>query len=289
MERRLRWDLARVCCSLLAALCALRWAAAEASSGRSWLKAYGYLLPSESRMSALHSGKAMQSAVATMQQFYGIPVTGVLDQTTIEWMKKPRCGVPDHPHISHSRRNKRYALTGQKWRQKHITYSVHNHTPKVGELDTRRAIRQAFDVWQRVTPLTFEEVPYHEVKSDRKEADIMIFFASGFHGDSSPFDGEGGFLAHAYFPGPGIGGDTHFDSDEPWTLGNSNHDGNDLFLVAVHELGHALGLEHSNDPSAIMAPFYQYMETHNFKLPQDDLQGIQKIYGHLGIQMVSNT
>lgn len=106
--------------------------------------------------------------------------------------------------------------------------SIKNITPKVGLEDTHNAIKRAFDVWQTVTPLRFDAIPYSTLESRNRDVEITIIFASGFHGDSSPFDGEGGFLAHAYFPGPGIGGDTHFDSDEPWTLGNPNHDGENV-------------------------------------------------------------
>lgn len=50
-------------------------------------------------------------------------------------------------------------------------------------------------------------------------------------------------------------------------------------MVAAHELGHALGLAHSQVPTALMYPTYQYVNTVGYELPNDDRQGVQAIYG----------
>jgi predicted Zn-dependent protease len=99
----------------------------------------------------------------------------------------------------------------------------------------------------------------------------MIKFAQGAHGDSSPFDGPGRVLAHGFYPPPNNGllaGDIHFDEGETW---------NKLFLqaVALHEIGHSLGFQHSTDTGAVMYPFFV---AGRVTLQTDDLAGLRRLY-----------
>ncbi|KAL6287963.1 hypothetical protein ACE6H2_012353 [Prunus campanulata] len=99
-----------------------------------------------------------------------------------------------------------------------------------------------------------------------------ISFGSGEHGDGRPFDGPGGVLAHAYAP---TNGRFHYDADETWVVG-AVPGGMDLETVALHEIGHLLGLERSSVEGAVMLPGIRAGFTQS--LHADDIQGIKALY-----------
>ncbi|XP_008824657.2 stromelysin-2-like, partial [Nannospalax galili] len=145
--------------------------------------------------------------IQEMQKFLGLKVTGKLDSSTVEVMHKPRCGVPDVGGFS--------TFPGTpKWRKNKLTYRIVNYTLDLPREAVDSAIEKALKVWEEVTPLSFSRIY-------EGEADIMVSFEVGAHGDFHYFDGPGHILAHAYPPGPGFYGDVHFDDDEKWTQGTS--------------------------------------------------------------------
>jgi len=68
------------------------------------------------------------------------------------------------------------------------------------------------------------------------------------------------------------------DFDAHGKFGFCKNSGYSLLLVAAHEFGHSLGLDHSRQQSALMYPTYSFVDNFN-KLPQDDINGAQSLYG----------
>ncbi|CAI9152736.1 unnamed protein product [Rangifer tarandus platyrhynchus] len=228
-----------------------------------YLQNYYSLEVGTSRFERQRNHGSMIEKLKQMQEFFGLKVTGKIDADTLDIVRKPRCGVPDV--------SSQDELTpgNPRWQSTHLTYRVENYTPDLSRADMEQAVEKAFQLWSSASPLTFTKV-------SEGQADIMISFVRGDHGDNSPFDGPDGILAHAFQPGPGIGGDVHFDAEETWTKTPENYN---LFPVAAHEFGHSLGLAHSSDPGALMYPNYAFSDPSTYRLHQDDINGIQAIYG----------
>ena len=155
-----------------------------------------------------------------------------------------------------------FSLEGAKWGSPElgtaggtVTWAVDD---SISQADLQ-SINAAFAEWSEVANVQFQQV------SSTADADI------DFSGDGA-IDGAGnvlGVAGYSFSGGQLQSADIQFDSAD-------NLSGSEFSLVAIHEIGHAIGLGHFNDDPAVMN------STANFSLTglaQSDIDGIVALYG----------
>jgi hypothetical protein len=233
-----------------------------------YLTRFGYL-----RSGAFVHGmldEKTSEALSKYQDFHGLQKSRLFDNTTRDEMTKPRCGLPDIT-------NDLGFETKCPWKKRELSYAFKNGTNDISNQLTFQAVRSAFGTWAMTVPVTFIEVDYnsnHDIEIEWRDASDPDFGDSGM---------RGGILAHADWP-PGCDYVTqvlpkplHFDdSENQWVIGRAN-DAFDVETVALHEIGHLLGLKHSPVRGSVM---YDTCDP-NFilrVLQPDDILGIKSLY-----------
>ncbi len=165
--------------------------------------------------------------------------------------------------------NAKAFLSCARWDQSVVTWWLEPHLDSQTRETLEREASRAFSSWDAVCGLTFAR------SGTRFRADVVITFEQGVHGDSQEGDGapllpEGSSLGHAFFPCTDRRGQIHLRRDGDWSNAEV------FFGTLLHEIGHALGLEHTLGAEDVM---YFVCDGTRAVLSGNDIDAIQQLYG----------
>ena len=135
----------------------------ELSRAIRFLERYGYISNTEDTTdneTADELSDSVKDAIVKFQTNYGLEETGLLDEATIEGMKKPRCTVKD---VERSKDRLLNYKLDSKWEKNKLTWKITKYPSRnVSENECRKTIFQALTMWQNQADLEFSETENYE-------------------------------------------------------------------------------------------------------------------------------
>ena len=219
----------------------------------SYLVGYAYV-------DASASPKMIGDAIRTLQNQAGVVVDGIPGKRTEAATRLPRCG-----------NREAFRFGAAKWARRELTYSATSYVDGITIPEQDAIFAAGCAAWSDVCGIKFRAV------DDPGLADLVLSVSAKRFED---FGRRHGVLAWAEMPGSADWENQlriKFDDAEIWRSGRDKP-GTALLNVWTHELGHAIGLDHSNHSGALMAPFYAPDVAR--PVEPDDKSRAQNLYGN---------
>jgi hypothetical protein len=170
-----------------------------------------------------------------------------------------------------------YQISGQYWSVSELKYFFVNGCEGLSQAEVESAFLAAFNSWSQAVPFTFTQV------YNSNEANIKIKFATVDEIESTNANTDA--IAVSFFPQQNCSG-LMLINDGYWDFSNIHPTQSgywDLQATALHELGHILGLCHSNNNVTVMyfgfEPSSSKRSLHAF-----DIEGINVIYDRVAVK-----
>ena len=236
----------------------------------------------------------LEEALEKLQDGYGLPVTGRLDAPTRALMRLPRCAHPDHyapppaampvaaavdeepsadgPLVpgdlqSAPAEHSEYKLFPNSLTITDLRYGIGSYSTDTSNKIQRQELIAAMSTWSAVAPVVFTSRATHDVTFNFVQGNLD---AAAYANDSPPNcdQNPGVFSCKANID--------FNDKSFVWGYGNGNTV-NDIQTHALHQIGHALGLDHSSDSNAVMYGAFAPGLVRRSLAP-DDINGISALY-----------
>jgi len=200
-------------------------------------------------------GPITEAAIKAFQKKYKLDIDGVAGPQTKGMMKTPRFDNHDdfEPDVANYEKGS------------NVTYWVGVQPGYMNRDEMMKELLDCLGQWGAACGITFTPT------ADRQAADLTIGFGDQSRENEFLFDGPGGTLAKANK------GFLEFDAAERWTVpfdasGPAHHFC--FKAVCLHELGHCVGLGHSDIPTDVMGPYYDATKV---KLTENDIKRAQAL------------